>query len=228
VEGFNLFNLAMDYQLRHDLSLSLAIRNLFNAYYLPAHSRWAAPLRTFSTVGEGVNCRLGLLFHTDHLEKPALSPAGKNHPVARSYSPSVMTHPTTAEWIRTPLNDGYLLRAVYLPMSPTGPFRFRYIGMRTLRKGVRKTREIEISRANEMLTIRDFQTKSVSGKIADQMYPVHTAEIMGLAGRILVFISDFIPLTLWITGLRHYRFRKQAQQKSRALKRKAVAEQVAN
>lgn len=65
MEGFNLFNLAMDYQLRHDLSLSLAIRNLFNAYYLPAHSWWAAPLRTFSTVGEGVNCRLGLLFHTD-------------------------------------------------------------------------------------------------------------------------------------------------------------------
>jgi len=62
VEGYNLFNLAMDYQLRQDLSLSLAIRNLFNAYYLPARSQWAAPLRTFSPVGEGINCRLGLLF----------------------------------------------------------------------------------------------------------------------------------------------------------------------
>lgn len=62
VKGYDLFNLAIDYQLRQDLSLSLAVRNLFNAYYLPARSQWAAPLRTFSTVGEGINCRLGILY----------------------------------------------------------------------------------------------------------------------------------------------------------------------
>lgn len=165
----------------------------------------------------------GCYFTLTRLKKPTPPLTENSSTVNRDYSSREKNHPTPAEWIRTPLNDGYHLRAVYLPQSTTGYYRLRYIGERALGKGVRKTKEIEINRANEIITIKDFQTKSVSGKIADQMYPVHTGEIMGLAGRILVFISGFIPLILWITGLRHYQFKKQSQ-----IKRTAAGKQTAN
>lgn len=170
----------------------------------------------------------GCYFTLIHLAKPALPPAEKNHTAARDYSPAEKTHPTVAEWIGTPLNNGYQLRAVYLPQSPTGHFRFRYIGARTMGPGLRKTREVEISRTNEIHSISAFHEKSASGKIGDQMYPVHTGEIMGLTGRILVFVTGFIPLILWITGFRLYWFRKQVQKKSTALKRRAPSAQVMN
>lgn len=170
----------------------------------------------------------GCYFTLIHLGKPAPPPTGKNNPVAPVYSASDRPRPTVDERIGTPLNDGYLLRAVYMPKSPTGHFRFRYIGARTPGKGVRKTREIVISRTGEIVNMSDFSEKPVTGKMADQMYPVHTGEIMGLAGRILVFLSGFIPLILWITGFRLYRFRKQAQKKSMALKRRAASEQDTN
>jgi len=170
----------------------------------------------------------GCYFTLIHLAKPAHPPAEKNRTAARDYSPAVKTHPTVAEWIGTPSNDGYQLRAIYLPQSPTGHFRFRYIGERTMGPGLRKTREVEISRANEIRIISDFHKKSASGKIGDQMYPVHTGEIMGLTGRILVFVTGFIPLILWITGFRLYRLRKQSQTKRMAPTGKEAAAQSTN
>lgn len=63
VDGYTLLNLSMNYQLQSDLSLSLGINNLLNEYYLPARSQWAAPLRTFSGVGEGANARLSIQYN---------------------------------------------------------------------------------------------------------------------------------------------------------------------
>ncbi|KJF43673.1 TonB-dependent receptor [Draconibacterium sediminis] len=60
VSNFTILNFAMDYEVRPNLSLSLGINNLLNEYYLSARSEWAAPLRTFTGVAEGINTRLGL------------------------------------------------------------------------------------------------------------------------------------------------------------------------
>nr|MBD3620607.1 TonB-dependent receptor [Sunxiuqinia sp.] len=63
VDNATLLNFSMDYELRSNLSLSLGINNLLNEYYLSARSQWAAPLRTFTGVAEGINTRLGLNYN---------------------------------------------------------------------------------------------------------------------------------------------------------------------
>ena len=63
VDNYTVLNFTMDYELRSNLSLSLGINNLLNEYYLPARSQWAAPLRTFTGVAEGINTRLGLSYN---------------------------------------------------------------------------------------------------------------------------------------------------------------------
>lgn len=63
VSDFMLLDFSTQYQLISNLSLSLGINNLLNEYYLPARSQWAAPLRTFTGVAEGINSRLGLQYN---------------------------------------------------------------------------------------------------------------------------------------------------------------------
>ena len=47
-------NLSADYEIQSNLSLSLAVNNLFNEYYLPARSQWAAPLRSFTSISQAL------------------------------------------------------------------------------------------------------------------------------------------------------------------------------
>lgn len=62
VEGYTLLNWSATYNLQSNLSVSLAINNLLNEYYLPARAQWAAPLKTFTGAGEGINTKLGILY----------------------------------------------------------------------------------------------------------------------------------------------------------------------
>ncbi len=63
VNGYTLVNLSMTYQLQSNVSVSLAVNNLFNEYYLPARSQWAAPLGRFTGVGEGTNAKLSVQYN---------------------------------------------------------------------------------------------------------------------------------------------------------------------
>ncbi|WP_440120970.1 TonB-dependent receptor [Tenacibaculum sp. Ill] len=63
VEGYTLLNWSMNYKLQENISVSLAVNNLLNEYYLPARSQWAAPLRTFTGTGEGTNAKLSVLYN---------------------------------------------------------------------------------------------------------------------------------------------------------------------
>lgn len=63
VKGYTVVNLSADYEIQSNLSLSLAVNNLFNEYYLPARSQWAAPLRSFTSAGEGANARMSLRYN---------------------------------------------------------------------------------------------------------------------------------------------------------------------
>ena len=63
VEGYTLVNWSANYQMLENLGLSLAINNLLNEFYLPARSQWAAPLKTFSGTGEGINAKLSLQYN---------------------------------------------------------------------------------------------------------------------------------------------------------------------
>lgn len=113
------------------------------------------------------------------------------------------------ELIKTPSKDDYKLRAVYFPTSSTGNYRFRYISNRAIKAGLRKTKELEINQAYHVVSVNDFNHAPRSEKIAGQVYPVHIGEIIGITGRIFVFISGFIPMLLLITGYRFFRARKR-------------------
>lgn len=63
VNGYTIVNLSATYQIKSNIDVSLGINNLLNEYYLPARSQWAAPLRSFSVVGEGANARLGVTYN---------------------------------------------------------------------------------------------------------------------------------------------------------------------
>ena len=63
VDGYTLLNWSATYHVRTNISVSLAINNLLNEYYLPARSQWAAPLKTFTGVGEGTNAKLSLQYN---------------------------------------------------------------------------------------------------------------------------------------------------------------------
>jgi len=63
VNGYTIVNLSATYQIKRNIDISLGLNNLLNEYYLPARSQWAAPLRSFTVVGEGANARLGVTYN---------------------------------------------------------------------------------------------------------------------------------------------------------------------
>ncbi|MBC8769115.1 PepSY domain-containing protein [Arenibacter sp. BSSL-BM3] len=107
------------------------------------------------------------------------------------------------DYLRNPDKE-YDLRAVILPKNIQDGYHFRYIQDRFLMEGPRKTKELKIDPKGTITSLTDFQTDSNSNRIVAQFYPVHIGEIAGLWGRILVFISGLIPITLFITGLKLY------------------------
>ncbi|MBJ7880624.1 PepSY-associated TM helix domain-containing protein [Gelidibacter salicanalis] len=112
--------------------------------------------------------------------------------------------------VKTLLNnpdENYALRAIYFPENSTGTYQFRYIKERKVVPGLRKTKELKLGNNGVISSTTSFESDLLSAQIVAQMYPIHTGEITGLLGRILVFISGFVPVILFITGFRYYYFR---------------------
>ena len=122
----------------------------------------------------------------------------KNHEQMKSDELPTLMNPI--DLLRNPPEDGYKLRAVYFPQDSTGNFRFRYIGERKLNPGLRKTKEIVIDQNHNVMLFTDYHKSMISDKISNQMYPVHLGEFFGVFGRMLVFITGFIPGILLVTG----------------------------
>jgi len=62
VKSYSLLNFSAIYALKSNLTLSFAVNNLLNEFYLPARAQWASVLRTQSPAGEGANAKLGIAF----------------------------------------------------------------------------------------------------------------------------------------------------------------------
>lgn len=62
VEGYTLINFTSSYDIKKNLTLSLAVNNLLNEKYLPARAQWAAPLRGQSPAGEGANTKVSISY----------------------------------------------------------------------------------------------------------------------------------------------------------------------
>ena len=120
--------------------------------------------------------------------------------------------PKFTELIRKP-DTTYALRAIYFPLESNGEFHFRYIQDRFIGPGLRRSKELKITKTDEVASLTEFHTDLTSERIAAQFYPVHTGEIAGIVGRIVVFISGLVPITLYITGFRMYFVKRKKQLK---------------
>ncbi|RTY72565.1 PepSY domain-containing protein [Flavobacterium sp. LS1P28] len=110
-------------------------------------------------------------------------------------------------------DKSYDLRAIYYLKDANDNYRFRYIESRFKTQGLRKTKELTVSTNLKTISLTDYRNDATSNRLAAQFYPVHTGEIAGLFGRILVFIAGLIPLTLYITGFRIYLSKKRRLRK---------------
>ncbi|WP_045029489.1 PepSY-associated TM helix domain-containing protein [Draconibacterium sediminis] len=104
--------------------------------------------------------------------------------------------------------DGYKLRTAYFPTEMSDAHRLRYIKKRFISAGLRQTKEVQLNQNLRSITFAEYHQNPLSEKIVIQAYPIHIGEMFGLLGRILVFITGFIPAILLITGYRFYKFRK--------------------
>ena len=64
-----------------------------------------------------------------------------------------------------------------------------------------------------VLKLRDWQTFSAGEAFVAWLFPLHNGEAFGLIGRWIMCSAGFIPLVLYITGLRMWWLKRQAHQR---------------
>lgn len=103
----------------------------------------------------------------------------------------------------------YYITTIQYPTNKKSSYRFRFINSAVIQSGLRKPIDI-FTKANKTITkVNSYETFSKSEKITAQMYPIHIGESLGFFNRILVFMCGLLPITLYITGLRFFLFRKK-------------------
>ncbi len=132
----------------------------------------------------------------------------------RTQSNNSDIQPKFTELIRKP-DSIYALRAIYFPSKNNKDFHFRYIQDRFIEPGFRRSKELKITKTDEVLSLTQFHTDLNSNKITAQFYPIHTGEIAGIYGRLLVFISGLVPITLYITGFKMYFLKRKKSLKTK-------------
>ena len=107
-------------------------------------------------------------------------------------------------WLETPAdaNGSYLLR-LYQPGEPSERFP--------------KTLLWIDQYSGEILSDRDPFTEKTGDTFLNWMHPLHSGEIAGLTGRIIVLFSGFVPLVLYVTGFIRWRHKQTAKKLRKAV-----------
>lgn len=66
----------------------------------------------------------------------------------------------------------------------------------------------------EIVATRDGLADKTGDKVLNWLHPLHNGEALGLTGRIIVFISGFLPLILFITGLLRWQQKRHARKRT--------------
>lgn len=69
-----------------------------------------------------------------------------------------------------------------------------------------------------VLATRDPGKFTTGGTFLNIQFPLHNGEALGLPGRLLVFITGFVPLILYVTGLKLWLKRRRSERISRGRK----------
>jgi uncharacterized iron-regulated membrane protein len=104
-------------------------------------------------------------------------------------------------------------------MLPDGPAAVYAVGMRqpneVLKTGGSSGVWID-QYSGELLAVRDWAEFTAGETFVAWMFPLHNGEAFGLPGRLLVFVSGFVPLILYVTALRMWWLKRKALHKQRS------------
>lgn len=70
--------------------------------------------------------------------------------------------------------------------------------------------------SGELLAVRDWAEFTAGETFVAWMFPLHNGEAFGLPGRLLVFVSGFVPLMLYVTALRMWWVKRKALRRQRS------------
>lgn len=107
------------------------------------------------------------------------------------------------------LYPDYKAITIIYPSNNNQRYRYRFINLTEVQKGIRKPTDIFTTPDKVVTKVNSYENFSLSEKITAQMYPIHIGESFGTIYRIIVFFSGFLPLLLYITGIRFFLFRKK-------------------
>lgn len=104
-------------------------------------------------------------------------------------------------------------------MLPQGPDTVYAVGMRTpnevLKTGASSGVWID-QYSGELLAVRDWAEFTAGETFVAWMFPLHNGEAFGFPGRLLVCVSGFVPLILYVTALRMWWVKRQALRRQRS------------
>jgi len=65
--------------------------------------------------------------------------------------------------------------------------------------------------SGEIIHIQDRTTRSAGDAFVDWLYPLHSGEALGLLGQLIILISGFVPLVLYLTGFIRWLQKRRAK-----------------
>lgn len=105
------------------------------------------------------------------------------------------------------------LQRIYFPASADSVYRVILRQSDEARKTSGSTRLWINPYNGKILAIQQPQTQSGGDTFLNWMFPLHNGEAFGLAGRIIVFISGFVLVGLYVTGLIVWWRKRQARKR---------------
>lgn len=93
------------------------------------------------------------------------------------------------------------LSRLSIPAKPGQPYEIRGRQEGELREGGGNTRITIDSGDGKVLRVSDPQRAQGGDKLVSWLFPLHTGEAFGLAGRVFISVFGLVPLMFFITGL---------------------------
>lgn len=105
---------------------------------------------------------------------------------------------------------GAELKGVGLPQGPQGVYAVTLRQPGEAKKSWGGSRVWIDPYTGEVLAVRDPGKMTAGDVFLEWQFPLHNGEILGLAGRVLVFITGFTPLLLYVTGIKMWLRRRRS------------------
>jgi uncharacterized iron-regulated membrane protein len=76
--------------------------------------------------------------------------------------------------------------------------------------------------SGKILHSKDSSTRTAGDIFEEWLFPLHTGEAFGLTGQIIILISGFLPLLLYVTGVIRWLQKRRAEQAKRVTSNAAL------